>query len=73
MNKRYKLIRRVIITGKKEESAEAFDFLSRNGYRSVWVGPMPIRGTRRVDVTRFKIVADLELERGDDARLGGKV
>lgn len=61
MNRKYKLLRRITITGKMEEVQLALDFCLRNGYRTSISGPMPI-ARFKVDPSRFRIIADQEIK-----------
>lgn len=58
MNIYYKKIRRIVITGKKEDFKKAFDYCHKNGYRVTRSGPYPINGGFEYDISRFKIIAE---------------
>ena len=57
INRRYKTLRRVIITGPMSESHEAHAWAYKNGYRVMRSGPKFIKFLE-VDPTRFKLVAE---------------
>lgn len=58
-----KKIARLIITGPMIESEQALEYLYARDYRVTFSGPPPKPGhTMRVDSTRFKIVAEKEVE-----------
>ena len=61
MNKRYKTIRRVIITGPRDEGEDALKWLWNNGYRTTRVGPVRT-SYAKYDITRFKAIGEKEID-----------
>lgn len=58
MNIRYKTIRRIIITGPVHDRDYAMDYATDNNYTFFpYSGPMPL-GKGKVDVFRFKMIAE---------------
>jgi len=60
MNIQYKTIKRIIIIGKMEDSKKGHEYCRKNGYWEKRSGPYPLAG-HRVDVSRFKIVAEKQI------------
>lgn len=59
MRVRRKQIERITITGSMKEVEKAYNYCSKHGFRLTYSGPKRLDALR-VDVTRFKIVAERE-------------
>lgn len=58
MKMKYKLVRRVRITGPTDERKKALDFCEKNGYYVKNLHPKMIRGTLRYDTSKFALTAE---------------
>jgi len=57
-----KYLERITIIGPKEEREKALDYCYDNGFRVTWLGPKRI-GKRKLDFSKFRIVAEREVVR----------
>lgn len=62
MNRHYKVIKRIIITGKMDEHRKALQYCYKNSYRVVRSGMRVNRGEGRYDNTRYKIIGEREVD-----------
>ena len=59
MNIHRKLIERIVLTGPQAEVDMAFAYCGKHGFWVTHSGPMP-KDRTRLDVTRFRIIAERE-------------
>ena len=57
MNKRTETIRRIVITGNKEERKKAYDYLDRNEYRIIYSNPKILKD-HTLDISKFKMIGE---------------